>query len=406
MNVLDRFLKYISYDTTSDGYSGAHPSTERQKVFAAGLVREMKDLGISDARMDEHGYVYGSLPATPGHEGADCIGLIAHMDTASSMPGADIKPRVIQDYDGGDILLSAERQVVLSPREFPELSEYTGMRLVVTDGTTLLGGDDKAGVAEIMSMAQQLIEHPELPHGRVAIGFTPDEEIGEGADFFDVAGFGAQYAYTLDGGRIDEMEYENFNAASALVVIHGVNTHPGSAKGVMKNAILMGMEFHQMLPVFENPACTSGYEGFSHLGHFHGDEEKATLEYIVRDHDLEKLQHKKALFEAAACFLNQKYGPGTVELSLKDSYYNMKQMVEPHPEILDRARQALAKEGVTLRCVPIRGGTDGARLSFMGLPCPNLPTGGHNPHGRFEFVCVDSMETMVRALIHLVRVDG
>ncbi|MCI8474505.1 MAG: peptidase T [Oscillospiraceae bacterium] len=402
MTVLERFLKYISYDTQSDDYSGLHPSTPKQKLLGAELAAELSRMGLLDVRMDEFGYVYGWLPATPGCEEAPCMGLIAHMDTAPSFSGANVKARILR-YEGGDIEQSPG--IVMRAAEHESLKQYIGQELIITDGTTLLGADDKAGVAEIFSAVEYLIAHPEIPHGRIAVGVTPDEEIGEGADHFDIAGFGAAVAYTVDGGELGELEYENFNAAGAKITVHGLNIHPGSAKNKMKNALLMAIEFNGLLPPAEIPAHTEGYEGFYHLQHMEGDETTATLEYIVRDHNEAKFQARKATMERIARYLNEKYGQGTVELELRDQYYNMKAQIEPHMYLIHRAKAAFQKAGVEPREVAIRGGTDGARLSYEGLPCPNLSTGGVNFHGPQEYIPVQSLEKMVEVLIHLVRAE-
>ncbi len=405
MRAFERLLKYVTFDTTSDENAAENicPSTEKQKVLALALVGEMQELGISDAHMDKDGYVYGTLPANCDAQ-LPVIGLIAHMDTSPSANGANIKTRIVENYDGGDILLNKELNVVMSPKKFESLADYKGKDLIVTDGTTLLGSDDKAGIAEILTVVQRLNDDG-VKHGKIAVAFTPDEEIGCGADHFDVKHFGADYAYTVDGGKLGEIEYENFNAAAATVTINGVNIHPGDAKNKMKNAVLMGIEFNGMLPVHEIPACTEGYEGFHHLCHMEGDEEKTVIRYIIRDHDMDKFTEKKARFEKAAAYLNEKYGSNTVELDLKDSYYNMKKQIEPHMFIIEKAQKAMTDAGVEPEIVAIRGGTDGARLSFMGLPCPNLSTGGHNFHGRFEYIPVQSMDSMVEVLVNLAKVQ-
>ena len=399
MNIVDRFLKYVSYDTQSSEESDTIPTTDKQKVLGAELAREMTEIGLHGAHMDEYGYVYGFLPATAGKEGVPTLGLIAHMDTAPDAPGANVKPSIVR-YEGGDLKLAGGP--VMRPAEFESLSKYVGQDLIVTDGTTLLGADDKAGVAEIMTAMEYLIAHPDIPHGRIAVGITPDEEVGSGADHFDVEGFGASAAYTVDGGELGELEYENFNAAAAKITVHGFNIHPGSAKDKMRNAALMAMEFNAMLPPAETPAHTDGYEGFYHLTGMKGDETQAVLTYIIRDHDRAKFEHRKARMEAIAAYLNGKYGPGTVEAELKDSYYNMREKIEPHMYLIHRARAAFEKAGVQAVEVPIRGGTDGARLSYMGLPCPNLSTGGVNFHGVMEYIPVRSLEKMVEVLVHLV----
>ncbi|WP_455714025.1 peptidase T [Anaerosporobacter sp.] len=403
MNVTERFLKYVSFHTTSDPTSTTTPSTENQKVLAAELVKEMKEMGIDDAQMDEYGYVYGTIEATKGCEDLPYIGLVAHMDTSNALSGKDIKPRIVKNYDGKDIVLNEEKNIIMRTKEFAHMADYVGQDLIVTDGTTLLGADDKAGVAEILTLAEQLMQSTDIPHGRIRIGFTPDEEIGAGADHFDVERFNADFAYTVDGGKLGELEYENFNAAGAIVTVHGVNIHPGLAKNKMKNAILMAMEFNSMLPANETPACTEGYEGFQHLGSIKGNEEETVLEYIIRDHDKEKFNDRKAMFEKITAFLNDRYGEGTFELSIKDSYFNMKEKIVSHMEIVTRAEEAMKKVGVEPIVAPIRGGTDGARLSFMGLPCPNLSTGGHNFHGRYEYIPVQSMEKMVQILQEIIK---
>ena len=402
MNAVDRFLKYVSYDTQSDEHSDTTPSTEKQKVLGAALAEELNQLGLYNAHMDKYGYVYAWLPASAGCEGVPCVGLVAHMDTSPSASGANVKPRIVR-YEGGDLVLNEEKNIVMKAADFESLAKYVGQELIVTDGTTLLGADDKAGVAEIVSALDYLIAHPEIPHGRIAVCFTPDEEVGSGADHFDVPGFGAAVAYTVDGGELGELEYENFNAASASVVIHGVNIHPGSAKNKMKNALLIGLEFANMLPAAETPAHTEGYEGFYHLGEMHGDETKTTMSYIIRDHDMNSFLARKAYMGRVSDYLNAKYGAGTVELTLKDSYFNMREKIEPHMYLIHRARSAMEAVGITPMEVPIRGGTDGARLSFMGLPCPNLCTGGVNFHGVHEYIPVEALEKMTQVLVNLVR---
>lgn len=403
MNVTERFLKYVSFHTTSDQASTTTPSTENQKLLAAELVKEMKEMGIADAEMDQYGYVYGTIEATKGCEDKPYIGLISHMDTSDAISGKDVKARIVKNYDGKDIVLNEEKNIVMRTKEFSHMADYVGQDLIVTDGTTLLGADDKAGIAEILTLAEQLMNNKDIPHGRIRIGFTPDEEIGAGADHFDVERFNADFAYTVDGGRLGELEYENFNAAGAKVIVHGVNIHPGEAKNKMRNAILMGIEFNSMLPANEIPSCTEGYEGFQHISSISGNEEGTVLEYIIRDHDKEKFNEKKATFEKVTAYLNDKYGEGTFELSLKDNYFNMKEKIVNHMEIVDRAEAAMKKVGVEPIIVPIRGGTDGARLSFMGLPCPNLSTGGHNFHGRYEYIPVQSMEKMVQILQEIIK---
>ena len=395
--VTERFLKYVSFDTKSDENSETCPSTPNHKLLGAALVEEMLEMGITDARMDENGYVYGTIPGNPN---LPTIGLIAHMDTSPDASGTDVKARIVE-YTGEDILLNAEKDIWLRASDYPGMKKHIGKHLIVTDGTTLLGADDKAGVAEIMTAAEFLLR-ARMNHATVKIGFTPDEEIGRGANLFDVAGFGADYAYTVDGGSIGELEYENFNAAGAKVEIFGVNIHPGSAKDKMKNAQLIAMEFNALLPADQRPEHTEGYEGFFHLTDMQGDVEKATLYYIIRDHDFEKFEEKKELLVKAGEKLNEKYGNGSVCVSVKDSYFNMKQMIEPCMFIVERAKSAMEAVGITPSIQPIRGGTDGARLSFEGLPCPNLCTGGENFHSRFEYVPVEDMERIKDLLIQLM----
>lgn len=396
--VTERFLRYVSFDTQSDEESTTCPSTPKQKLLGAALVEEMKQMGIADARMDENGYVYGTVPGDPS---LPTIGLIAHMDTSPDASGANIKAKIVA-YDGSDVLLNQEKGIYLREADYPILKNSRGKHLIVTDGTTLLGADDKAGIAEIMTAAQRLITDGGR-HATLKIGFTPDEEIGRGADLFDVKGFGADYAFTADGGTIGELEYENFNAASAKAVFHGLNIHPGSAKGKMVNSMYLAMEYQNLLPAAQKPEYTEGYEGFIHLLHMEGEVERSRLDYIIRDHDMAKFQQKKALMASAAEFLNRKYGDGTVEITLKDSYFNMRKCIEPHMQIIERAKAAMRAAGMEPKEVPIRGGTDGARLSFEGLPCPNLCTGGENYHGRFEFIPVEDMEACVDMLEHILR---
>lgn len=404
MNAIDRFLKYVRYDTQSDIDSPTVPSTAKQKVLGAALAEELADLGLYNAHMDQYGYVYGWLPATAGCEGIPCMGLIAHMDTSPSVSGAEVKPKILR-YDGGDVLLNEEKGIYLRQADYESLAQYRGRDLIVTDGTTLLGADDKAGVAEIFSAVEHLIRHPEIPHGRIAVGITPDEEIGRGADHFDVEGFGAAVAYTVDGGELGEINYENFNAASVQVSVHGLSIHPGSAKGKMKNAALIALEFAAQLPPEETPAHTEGYEGFFHLERLSGDVSEARLELLVRDHDKARFEARKALLERIAGQLNEKYGPATVELACSDSYYNMREKIEPHMYLVLRARAAMEAAGVTPMEIPIRGGTDGAELSYKGLPCPNLSTGGLNFHGIHEYIPADALTTMTQVLVNLMTAD-
>ena len=396
-NVVERFLRYVSFDTQSEEESETCPSTAKQKNLGAALVEEMKAMGIADARMDENGYVYGTVPGDPEKP---TIGLIAHMDTAPDASGANVRAKIVE-YNGGDICLNEKLGIYLRESDYPALKKHHGKHLIVTDGTTLLGADDKAGVAEIMAAAEQLIAMGGS-HATLKIGFTPDEEIGRGADKFDVKGFGADFAYTADGGTVGEIEYENFNAAGAQVVVHGLNIHPGSAKGKMVNSQLIAMEFVNLLPAGQRPELTEGYEGFFHLLSIHGSVEKTEMHYIIRDHDMAKFGEKKAVMAAAADFINRKYGAGTLELTLADSYYNMKKCIEPCMHVVERAKKAMASVGMNPVEVPIRGGTDGARLSYEGLPCPNLCTGGDNYHGRFEYIPTEDMELCVRMLVKIL----
>ena len=402
--VTARLLDYVSYDTQSEDDRESIPSTKKQFELAHKLAGELKELGASQVRISEQGYVYACIPSNL-EEGKTCpsLGFIAHMDTAPSFSGKDVKPQFIRDYDGQDICLNREQDLWMRTADFPDLKAYEGKTLITTDGTTLLGADDKAGIAEIMTMAAYFLGHPEVKHGTICIGFTPDEEVGRGADGFDVDGFGADVAYTVDGGALGELEYENFNAASGRVTVHGANIHPGTAKGRMRNALLMAMEFQSLLPANENPMYTEGYEGFYHLDRMTGCVEEARMDYIIRDNDRAEFERRKELFSQAAGFLNQKYGSGTVEAAVKDSYYNMKEKIEPHMDLIDKAKASMEKLGIRPIVVPIRGGTDGARLSYMGLPCPNLCTGGHNFHGKYEFIPVQSMEKITELLIEIAR---
>ena len=398
--VIEKFLRYVAYDTQSKDEQPRIPSTEKQRILADVLAEELKAMGAENVSVSQESYVYATIPATTNRN-VPVLGLIAHMDTSPDASGKDVKPRIVENYDGGTIVLNQEKNITLSPADYPSLKGYAGDDLIVTDGTTLLGSDDKAGVAEIMAAAEYLLANPQIPHGTIKIGFTPDEEVGCGADAFDVKGFGADVAYTVDGGALGELEYENFNAASGRVFIHGRGVHPGSAKNTMKNAGLMAMEFHSLLPAAQNPMYTEGYEGFFHLDGISGNVEKTTADYIIRDHDRELFEQKKALFLQCAAFLNQKYGEGTVTAEVKDSYYNMKEVLRPHAHLMENACRALRELGVEPVITPVRGGTDGARLSYMGLPCPNLCTGGANYHSRFEYACVQSMETVTKLLIRL-----
>ena len=396
-SVTERFLRYVTFDTQSDEFSETCPSTEKQKLLGAALVEEMLALGITDAHMDENGYVYGTVPGDPS---LPTVGLIAHMDTAPDLSGKDVKAKTVA-YEGGDICLNAQENIWLRAKEFESLENHVGKHLIVTDGTTLLGADNKAGVAEILTAAQRLLTC-RMNHATLKIGFTPDEEIGRGADLFNVEGFGADYAYTVDGGPAGEMEYENFNAAGAKVVFAGRNIHPGSAKNKMVNSQQIAMEFHSLLPADQRPEHTEGYEGFIHLTDMEGTVEQSTLRYIIRDHDMDKYLQKQALMRSAADFINTKYGPGTAQLTVRESYLNMRRKIEPCMHIVERAMKAMEAAGMEPKTVPVRGGTDGARLSYMGLPCPNLCTGGDNFHGRYEYIVVEDMEKCVDMLVNIL----
>ena len=400
MNILDRFLKYVSIDTQSNEDSPSQPSTAKQLNLLKLLRDELEALGV-EATLDEYGYVMASIPSNLDHE-VPSVGFIAHVDTAPDAPGDGIKPQIIKNYDGGEIPLKGVPGLSLRPSEFPEMLHYKGQTLITTDGTTLLGADDKAGVAEIMDAVQYIVAHPEFKHGPIKIGFTPDEEIGRGVVKFDVKRFGADYAYTMDGGEIGELEFENFNAASAIIHIQGCNVHPGYAKGKMRNAILIGQELCALLPVSERPEYTEGYEGFFHLISFKGEVEQADFAYIIRDHDRARFEERKALMVKVVDFINAKYGAGTAVLVLKDSYYNMREQVEPHYHIVEKAVKAMEMAGVKPKIQPIRGGTDGANLSFKGLPCPNIFAGGLNFHGKMEFVPLESMEKASEVILNLV----
>ncbi|WP_251622975.1 peptidase T [Odoribacter lunatus] len=402
MELKERFLKYVGFDTQSNPESEKFPSTDKQLVLLKALAEEMKELGMTEVEMDGYGYVMGTIPASQGYEDKKVIGFISHVDTSPDMNGANVHPQVIEKYDGGDIRLNEE--LTMTVKEFPELSFFKGHTLITTDGTSLLGADDKAGVAEIMTMAEYLLTHPEIKHGKIRIGFTPDEEIGRGVDFFDVKRFGAAFAYTVDGGFEGELEYENFNAAGAKILIQGRNIHPGYAKDKMINALQVIADIHAQLPAWERPEHTEGYEGFYHLIGVSGGVERATAEYIIRDHSREKFEAKKRYLQEVVAFITKKYGEGVITLDLKDQYYNMREMVEPHPEVIDIAMRAMEEAGVTPLVRPIRGGTDGARLSYMGLPCPNLFTGGMNFHGKYEYCSLTTMKKAVRTLLNIVKI--
>ncbi len=398
--LLDRFLRYVAVDTQSDENSESQPSTAKQLNLLKMLCEELQAMGV-EASLDEFGYVMAKIPSNID-KAVPAVGFIAHVDTAPDASGKDVKPQIIPNYDGGAIDLKGVPGLQLKPEEFPELLHYKGQTLVTTDGTTLLGADDKAGVAEIMDAVQYIVSHPEFRHGPLCIGFTPDEEIGRGVVKFDVKRFGADYAYTMDGGEVGELEFENFNAASARIHIQGCNVHPGYAKGKMKNAILIGQEFNAQLPALARPEHTDGYEGFFHLISFKGSVEEADFAYIIRDHDRARFEARKEMMAKVAAFVNAKYGEGTADLVMKDQYYNMREQVEPHYHIIDKAVKAMEMAGVKPRIQPIRGGTDGANLSFKGLPCPNLFAGGLNFHGKMEFVPVESMEKAAQVILNLV----
>ena len=402
MDLKERFLKYVSFDTQSDERSETFPSTDKQKVLLSYLKEELGTIGLKEVTMDEYGYVMATLPATKGYENVPTIGFISHVDTAPDMSGAGVKPHIVENYNGKDILLGGD--VWLRVEEFPELSFFKGHTLIHTDGTTLLGADDKAGVAEIVTAMEWLVAHPEMPHGKIRVGFTPDEEIGRGVDYFDVKRFAADFAYTMDGGMEGELEYENFNAAGAKIHISGRNVHPGMAKNKMINAIDIATELNGMLPASERPQYTEHYEGFFHCVGIQGSVEEAELSYIIRDHSSEKFEAKKQLMWDVVNFLQRKYGEKVLTLTLKDQYYNMRKMVEPHPQVIEKAKRAMIEAGVKPQVKPIRGGTDGSRLSFMGLPCPNLFTGGMNFHGRYEYASLTTMHRAMNTIINLARI--
>ncbi|KAB3527301.1 peptidase T [Alkaliphilus serpentinus] len=400
--VVERFIRYAKFDTKSDPNSEVCPSTKGQYALGEELVKELLEIGLTDANIDENGYVMATLPSNID-ENIPTIGFIAHMDTSPDMSGLNVKPQIVENYDGKDIVLSAEKNVVLSPKDFPDLLNYVGETLITTDGTTLLGVDNKAGIAEIITAVEYLINNPHIKHGTIKIAFTPDEEIGRGANLFDVKTFGADYAYTMDGGPVGELEYENFNAASAKIKIQGRNVHPGTAKNKMKNSILIAMELNGMLPVNERPEHTEGYEGFFHLNDIKGDVEETYLEYIIRDHHKDLFQKKKKTIIEAVAFLNSKYGHDTIHMDLKDAYYNMKEKIEPVMDIILKAKKAMEDLGIKPIIKPVRGGTDGARLSYMGLPCPNIFAGGHNYHGKYEYIPVNSLKKAVDVILKIIQ---
>ena len=400
--LIERFLNYTGFDTQSSETTGTTPSTAKQMVFAEYLKSELESLQLEDITLDERGYLFATLPANTSRA-LPTVGFIAHMDTSPDMSGKDVRPRIVRAYDGGDIVLNREMDIVLSPRQFPELLDHRGEDLVVTDGTTLLGADDKAGIAEIVSAIAYLQEHPEIEHGKVRIGFNPDEEIGEGAHHFDVALFGCDWAYTMDGGEVGELEFENFNAAAAKVTFKGRNVHPGYAKGKMVNSLLVANEFAGMLPKEETPEHTEGYEGFYHLVGFQGEVEQTVVSYIIRDHDRTRFEERKACMQRWAGIINERYGEGTATLDLRDQYYNMREKIEPVMHVIDIAFEAMKEAGVEPKVKAIRGGTDGAQLSFKGLPCPNIFAGGLNFHGRYEFVPVQSMEKAMNVVVKIIE---
>ena len=401
MELKERFLKYVAIDTQSSEESETFPSTGKQWTLLNLLVEEMKALGLTEVSIDKYGYAMGTIPASEGCGNAPVIGFLAHVDTSPDMSGENVRPRIIDNYDGSDIVLN--NALTMRVADFPELKNFVGHTLIHTDGTTLLGADDKAGVAEIMTAAEYLLAHPEIRHGKIRIGFTPDEEIGRGVDFFDVKAFGADFAYTMDGGYEGELEYENFNAASAKIAIQGRNVHPGYAKNKMINAIEVACELNSLIPATERPQYTEGYEGFYHCVGLNGTVEQATISYIIRDHDADKFEQKKVWMWSVVDLLKKKYGEQVLTLTLKDQYYNMRKVVEPHPQVIELAKKAMTEAGVAPIVRPIRGGTDGARLSFMGLPCPNIFAGGMNFHGKFEYCSLDSMQRAMQVIVNLAR---
>lgn len=404
-NVVDRFLRYVKMDTESDPNSNTVPTTSKQLDFAKQLVDELNRIGLSDVEMDNNGYVMATLPSNSSKE-LPVVGFIAHMDTSPDFSGANVNPQLIENYDGGDVVLNKEQNIVLSPKNFPELPQYKGDTLIVTDGTTLLGADDKAGLSEIVSAVEYLVNHPEIEHGKVRIGFTPDEEVGRGANHFDVEKFGADFAYTIDGGEFGELQFENFNAAGAKLTFRGISVHPGHAKDKMVNSMLMAAQFANEFPASETPATTENYEGFFHLLHMDGSIEKTTLQYIIRDFDKEKFETRKAFMTEMVEKYRAKYGAEMVELELTDQYFNMREKVEPVYHIVEMAEQAMKECDVPSKIIPIRGGTDGARLSFMGLPCPNIFGGGHNFHGKFEYIPISSMHKSVNVILKIIELTS
>jgi len=402
MNITDRFLKYVSFTTTSDEKTNMTPSTPGQMIFAKYLADELKSIGMKEITLDKNGYIMATLPANSDKE-VPVIGFISHMDTSPDSSGKNVKPRIVENYDGGDILLNEEKLIVFETEKYPEILQYKGQDIIVTDGTTLLGADDKAGLAEIVTAMEYLIQHPEIKHGKIRVGFTPDEEIGQGADHFDVKKFDAEWAYTMDGGEIGELEFENFNAASAKVTINGLNVHPGYARHKMKNSMRIATQFVSMLPRHETPEHTEGYEGFYHLTNIEGTVEKTLLTYIIRDHDRDRFERRKKEIQHLANKINAEYGENTAVVELRDQYYNMREKVEPVMHVVDLAFEAMSATGVKPNVKPIRGGTDGARLSFEGLPCPNIFAGGHNFHGRFEYLPIPSMEKAMMVIVKIAE---
>ena len=401
-NLVNRFLKYVKINSMSDEQSTTYPSSSVQLDFAKILVEECKAIGLSDVTLDEYGYVMATLPSNI-ETTVPTVGFIAHMDTVPDYPGDHVNPQLIENYDGNTIVLNAEKNITLNPAQFPILKDFVGETLITTDGTTILGADDKAGIAEILTAMEYLINHPEIPHGTIRVGFTPDEEIGSGVDYFNVKKFGADFAYTIDGCNLGELQCENFNAAAATLHFAGVSVHPGSAKGKMKNSLAIACEYQSLLPALEVPEHTEGHEGFYHLNDMSGTLENTKLHYIIRDHNKEKFEARKQLMQDLASKINQKYGEGTVSIEIKDNYYNMKEVIDAHPEVMNLAKKAFANVGVTPILEPIRGGTDGARLSFMGLPCPNIFTGGYNCHGKYEFAVVNHMLLATKIVIEISR---
>lgn len=401
MTVVDRFLKYVKFDTESSTETGTTPSTPGQIVLARELEKELHEMGLEDISLDEKGYIMATLPANTDKE-VPTIGFVAHMDTSPDLTGKDVNPQIVKNYDGKDIILNKELNIVLSPNDFPEMQDYVGQDLIITDGKTLLGADDKAGIAEILTAIKYLKDHPEIKHGKIRIGFTPDEEIGAGADYFDVEKFGCEWAYTMDGGPIGELEYENFNAAGVKINIQGRSVHPGYAKDKMVNALVVANKLVSLLPSNERPEHTTGYEGFYHLTNISGTVDAATVGYIIRDHDREIFEKRKQVMLDTIAFINKLY-PDSTSVEIKDQYYNMREKVEPVKHVVDLAFEAMTAVGVTPIVKPIRGGTDGARLSFMGLPCPNIFAGGHNFHGRYEFVPIQSMEKAVQVIVKIAE---